>query len=371
MSKICTKCGNVLSDDAKFCARCGKSLSTEMNKQAGQQMAKPQMNPVRNQQNINRQQPVTGGTNPSRQQSVNSNWSAQGNQNMNQQWNNQGQGMNQQWNNQGQGMNQQWNNQGQDMNQQWNNQGQGMNQQWNNKGAGVQSLKTGFSNMKNAVMRQAQKLSSGNKKAPVLIGIGVVALLIILIVAIVGAGKPSNSRLKKQLPIDVLTYEYEGETRTSKVKSLKVEKRMSSKGYDTAYCKIKLEDEFMTRIVYLEINSQKYTQGGWNITYYRLYRSDEVYGRGEAEKYVDDMLDELAKNDEITILNVSKTKNEDGSFTCEVEEDSEDYSGTERVTIKLINMSEEQEDSLDEVDFPMEYGWTVTDFDTSQIKAKN
>ena len=351
MSKICTKCGNVLSDSAQVCTRCGKSFSASVNRQAGQSMANHQMN-------------------SSRQQSATPQWNSQG-QSMNSQWNNQGQGMNSQWNNQGQSMNSQWNNQSQGMNSQWNNQSQGMNSQWNTQGAGAPSSKEGFANLKNKVKQQAHKLSSGNKKKVGLIGIGVVALLIILIVAIAGGRKPSNRRLKEQLPRDILTYEYDGQTRTSKVKSLKVEKRMLEKNFDTAYCKVTLEDEFMTRILYLEITSQKYTRGGWNITSCSLYQSDEVYAKSGAEKKLDEFLKEVSENDQVTILNINKIKNTDGSYTCEVEEDCEYYSGTEQVTVKLINISEDNEESLYEVEFPMEYGWTVTDYDTSQLKRKD
>ena len=351
MSKICTKCGNVLSDNAQVCTRCGKSFSASVNREAGQQMANHQMN-------------------SSRQQSATPQWNSQG-QSMNSQWNNQGQGMNSQWNNQGQSMNSQWSNQGQSMNPQWNNQSQGMNPQWNTQGAGTPSSKEGFANLKNKVKQQAHKLSSGNKKKVVFIGIGVVALLIILIVVIAGGRKPSNRRLKEQLPRDILTYEYDGQIRTSEVKSLKVEKRMLDKNFDTAYCKVTLEDEFMTRILYLEITSQKYTRGGWNITSCSLYQSDEVYAKSGAEKKLDDDLKKELDKNQVTILNLNKIKNTDGSYTLEVEEDCEYYSGTERITVKLINISEYNEDSLYEVDFPMEYGWITTDNDISQLERKN
>lgn len=310
MSKICTKCGNVLSDDAQVCTRCGKSFSTSMNRQAGQPMANHQIN-------------------SSRQQSATP----------------------------------QWNSQSQGMNSQWNNQSQSVNPQWDNQGTGA--------NLKNKVRQQAKKLSSRNKKKGVFIGIGVVALLIILIVAIAGGRKPSNRRLKEQLPRDILTYEYDGQTRTSEVKSLEVERRILDKNFDTAYCKVTLEDEFMTRILYLEITSQKYTQGGWNITNCSLYQPDEVYAKSGAEKSMEDALKEVSENNQITILNVNKVKNTDGSYTLEIEEDCEFYSGTERLTVELINISEYDEDSLYEIEFPMEYGWNITDDDTSQIKYKN
>lgn len=103
MSKICTKCGNVLSDDAQVCTRCGKSFSTSMNRQAGQPMANHQIN-------------------SSRQQSATP----------------------------------QWNSQSQGMNSQWNNQSQSVNPQWDNQGTGA--------NLKNKVRQQAKKLSSRNKK---------------------------------------------------------------------------------------------------------------------------------------------------------------------------------------------------------------
>lgn len=322
MSKICTKCGNVVSDDAQVCARCGKSFSTSMNNHAGHQMANQR-------------------TNPSGQQSATPQWN-----------------------------NRQWNNQSQSVNRQWNNQSQSMNRQWNNQGTDTQPSKARVANLKNKVKQQEQKLSSGNKKV-VLIGLGAVAVLIILFIVIAGGRKPSNRRLKNQLPMDVLTYKYDGQTITSKVKSLKVEKRILNKNFDTAYCKVTLEDEYMTRILYLEINSQKYTQGGWNITGYSLYGSDEVYENSGAEKKLDEFLDELSDNTEVTILNVNKIENSDGSYTFEIDEDSDLYSGTEIITIKLINISEYDADSLYEVEFPMEYGWSVIDYDNSQLKYKN
>lgn len=289
MSKICMKCGNILSDEALFCARCGKPLSQDLN----------------HQQNNN-----------------------------------------------------QWNNPN----------GQGMNNQWNNQSGRQQAIRVDTHKIKNNLMQQSRKLSSGGNKKFVLIGIGIIALLIVLIALFIIGRKPSNHRLKQQFPMNLLTYEYENEVRTSKLKSLKVERRMSGKDYDTAYCKVELEDEIMTRILYVEMNSQKYTQGGWNVTYCYIYQTDEIIPKITPDDYVNKT--EIQPNN---AKNVQVKKNDDGSYTYTMDVNYEGLygntiTGNLGVTYKMSNLSEEREDTLTEVEFPMEYGWSTTNRDDSNLQ---
>lgn len=113
---------------------------------------------------------------------------------------------------------------------------------------------------------------------------------IMLLFAGCGKKAPDENWFKENLPEEIATYTIEEQSYQSEVTSLEIEKRVTDEEFDTAYCKVVLDDENLSRTLYL-ILSASYYDRDWHLFSYQEYQEEEVTPLiGVSESFIMDNL---------------------------------------------------------------------------------
>lgn len=110
----------------------------------------------------------------------------------------------------------------------------------------------------------------------------------------------SENDIEKMVPQEVLQYSMQIDDNNEhecKIDSFEIEKRDTSDEYDTAYCKIEMSDQYISRITYLRMDMKKYEKGGWMLESYSEYENEQfmikkkdIVGKSAAENYAKDLI---------------------------------------------------------------------------------
>ncbi len=131
------------------------------------------------------------------------------------------------------------------------------------------------------------------KVLPVVGAVALLCVLVLVVIALIKGSAPSETWLVENIPIELLTYEYDSILYTSTVESMEIERRNTEDGVDDVYCIIVLKDDMMKRTAYIEMISRKYSQGGWILESWSEYQPEEgVPLQGLEEDFVYSYLNE-------------------------------------------------------------------------------
>ncbi len=171
------------------------------------------------------------------------------------------------------------------------------------------------------------------KKNKIIIITIVIALIIAVIAFIIYKGKSSNSNkinLEELIPEEVRTYKYNDKKITSEVKSVKIDRQDTDKDDEenVTYCEVELEDELLTRVVYLELELKNYDVGGWIVEDYDQYE-DTVIKKWNDEKItkelVEEKINELDFKDKLAFVSKNDVSEDTIEFIYSINIDSEYY----------------------------------------------
>ena len=177
-----------------------------------------------------------------------------------------------------------------------------------------------------------------------------------------GEKTPDENWFMENLPEEITTYTMKDQSYQSEVTSLEIEKRVIDEGFETAYCKIVLDDENLSRTLYLILSASYYDQS-WHLFSYQEYQEEEVTPlKGVSESF---LMDELSACGYTGISNyredLSGLSEKHWSADCDV---SQEY--TYLTLGGSLHFEAEFIDHQMEDAFPRSYGW-ITGTDASGL----
>ena len=201
-----------------------------------------------------------------------------------------------------------------------------------------------------------------NRKRNPLIIIAIVGILAALAVTFVvvktSDSVPSEDWLKENIPQELLTYKWNDETCTSSIESLTVERRNTEDDMDDVFCVVHLADEKIERTLYVEMMSAKYDTGGWGLTSWNEYKTEEYKIKEEFAKKLEEQNveenDYFIKNPQYTFSdnNNKMTVCYDASVEC-------------KYLAVSGQVTRDYELSFDNETYPHEFSWKGSAYDLS------
>lgn len=185
-----------------------------------------------------------------------------------------------------------------------------------------------------------------------------VAMTVTFVVIKTSDRAPSEDWLKENIPQELLTYTWNNETCTPSIESLTVERRNTEDDMDDAFCVVHLADEKIERTLYVEIMSVKYDEGGWGLTSWNEYKTEEYKIK---EEFVKKLEEQYVEENNYFIKNPQYTFSDNNNKMTVCYDASADYkylSITGQVT-------RDYELSFDNETYPHEFSWRGSSYDLS------